>query len=157
MSGVVVIDANLMILLVVGSASPDYIVKHKRLQDYTIDHFEILGLLISEFSEIVLLPHVLAEVSNLSRQIGRPARARVQYVLKTLIETATELPIPSVLGAKRNEFDELGLTDAILLHICSMQINGLNPTLLTADTDLADSASSLGYSLIDFRREYQTE
>ena len=74
MTGVVVVDANLTVLLVVGSADRDFIAKHKRLQGYTIDDFELLGILIAKFSEIVVLPHILAEVSSLARQIDKPAR-----------------------------------------------------------------------------------
>lgn len=158
MTGVVVVDANLMVLLVVGSASKEYIAKHKRLrEDYTTDDFELLGLIISEFSDIVLLPHILAEVSSLARQIANPARANIQEALKTLIATATELPIPSAHGAQRDEFGELELTDAVTLHLCNMSVNGIRPTLITTDTDLANSAHSAGYSVIDYKQEYQTE
>jgi hypothetical protein len=157
MTGVVVVDASLMVLLVVGSASTEYIAKHKRLrEDYTIEDFELLGEIIAEFSDIVLLPHILVEVSSLARQIENPARARIQDALRTLIMTATELPIQSAAGARRDEFGELGLTDAVILHLCSMSVNGILPTLITTDTDLANSAYSQGYSVIDFKQEYQT-
>jgi hypothetical protein len=157
MTGVVVVDTNLMVLLVVGSASKEYIAKHKRLQrDYSVYDFELLGLLIAEFSEIVILPHILAEVSSLARQIKNPARAKVQNALRTLITTATELPIQSASGAQRAEFDELGLTDAVILHLCNMSVNGISPTLITCDTGLANSAHSLGYSVIDYKQEYQS-
>jgi hypothetical protein len=36
MKGVVVVDTNLLVLLVVGSASRSYISKHKRLTEYTV-------------------------------------------------------------------------------------------------------------------------
>jgi len=157
MSGVVVVDTNLLVLLVVGSASRDYIGKHRRLTDYTVDDFDLLGLIIAEFSEIILLPHILAEVSSLARKIDNPARGRIQDALRTLIYTATELPIQSIFGVQRDEFDELGLTDTVILHLCSMSINGINPTLLTTDTDLANSAHSLGYSIIDYKQEYQSK
>ncbi|HJU17731.1 MAG TPA: PIN domain-containing protein [Stellaceae bacterium] len=156
MTGVVVIDTNLMLLLVVGSASKDYIAKHKRLKDdYTEDDFDMLVLLIAQFSEIVLLPHTLTEVSNFVRQIGNPARAKIHTALRNLIMTAPELPLHSASGAQREEFNELGLTDAVILHLCTMSINGISPTLITADSRLADSAHSLGYSVIDYRQEYQ--
>ncbi len=157
MTGVVVVDASLLVLLIVGSASREYIAKRKRLrEDYTIEDFELLGLIIAEFSELVLLPHILVEVSSLARQIENPARARIQDTLKTLIMTATELPIRSASGAQRDEFGELELTDAVILHLCNMSISGIRPTLITADTDLANSAHSQGYSVIDFKQEYQT-
>jgi hypothetical protein len=116
----------------------------------------MLGILISEFSELILLPHILVEASNLSRYIDNPAKRRIQSALKVLIATATELPILSSFGARRDEFDELGLTDAVILHLCSMNVNGISPTLITADTHLANSANSLGYSVIDYKQEYQT-
>ncbi len=155
MNGVVVLDANLMVLLVVGSAAREYISRHKRLQDYTEEDFELLGLIIAEFTDLILLPHILVEVSNLARQIERPARTKVQSVLRTLITTATELPIPSIYGAQRDEFDNLGLADSVILHLCNMSLAGVSPTLVTSDTDLANSAHSLGYSVIDYKQEYQ--
>jgi len=156
MTGVVVVDANLLVLLVVGSASKAYIARHKRLRNYTVEDFELLGLIVAAFSGIVLLPHILAEASNLARQIDNPARAQVQNALRTLIMSTTELTIQSSFGAQRDEFDESGLTDAVILHLCSMSINGISPTLITADSELADSAYSQGYSVIDYKQDYQT-
>ena len=157
MAGVVVVDANLLTLLVVGTASEEYVSKHKRLQDYSTDDFKLLGLIIAEFSDLVLVPHVMAEVSSLARQIENPARRRIQSTLRTLIETTWEVPVQSASGAARDEFSELGLTDAVILHLCGMSLNGISPTLLTADADLADSAHSLGYGVIDYKQEYQAK
>ena len=155
MTGVVVVDTNLLMLLIVGTASKDYIRMHRRLNDYTVDDFDLLVEIIGQFSDMVFLPHILAEVSNFSRQIKNPARARVQDKLREFIMTVTELPIPSASGADRPEFTELGLTDATILHLCAMSVQGINPTLLTADTALANSAHSLGYSVIDYKQEFQ--
>jgi hypothetical protein len=48
MTGVVVVDTNLPVLLVVGSASKEYIAMPKCLQhDYSVDDFELLGILIA--------------------------------------------------------------------------------------------------------------
>lgn len=157
MSGVAVLDANLTVLLVVGSASKNYIARHKRLDsDYTADDFDLLGLLVAQFAEIVLLPHVLAEACNIACQIANPARARILDAFRTLISTVPELAIPSIDGVRRIEFDKLGLTDSVLLHLCGMRMEGLSPTLITVDTDLANAAHALGYSVIDYKAEYQT-
>jgi hypothetical protein len=154
MTGVVVVDTNLLLLLIVGAASREYVGKHKRLRDYSLDDLDLLVELIGQFPDMVLLPHILAEVSNLARQIDNPARAKIQKTLRTLVETSTELPIQSIYGVQRREFDELGLTDAMILHLCSLSGNGISPTLITVDTTLADSANSLGYSVIDYKEEY---
>lgn len=155
MKGTVVVDANLLLLLVVGIASRHDIPKHKRLQGYTAEDFDLLFLLVADYSSIALLPHTLAEVSSLARQIGNPARSRIQAALRTLILNGTEHPARSASGAVRAEFNDLGLTDAMLLHLCSLDIAGASPTLLTVDARLADSANALGYSVIDYKREFQ--
>jgi hypothetical protein len=154
MKGVVVIDTNLMVLLVVGSASRSYIHKHKRLSEYTTDDFDLLGLILSEFSKIVLLPHIMAEVSNVARQIDSPAKGQVLAAMRTLVTTCVEFPIHSASGVHRAEFGRLGLTDAVILHFCTLNVNGIHPTLLTSDRELAIRARSLGYSVIDYRSEF---
>jgi hypothetical protein len=156
MSGVIVVDTNLLVLLVVGSASIEYINKHKRLTSFSTDDFELLVELIGMFSDIVMLPHILSETSNLIKQIDNPARLKIQHSFGTLINTTTELPLPSVYGVQRSEFAKLGLTDAMILRLCSLTGNGIEPTLLTTDTALANTAHSLGYSVIDYKQEYQT-
>jgi hypothetical protein len=155
MTDVVVIDANLLTLLVVGSASRDYVGKHKRLSGYSISDFDRLVALVDCFSEIVLVPHVLAEVSNLARLIKNPARTKIQSKLRTLIESSYEVQIARASGAARDEFEALGLTDAVILHLCQIGVNGITPTLLTVDSDLADRANSLGYRVIDYERAFQ--
>ena len=156
MTGVVVVDTNLLILLVVGSVSRTYIARHKRLGDYCEDDFVLLVELIGQFSDMVLVPHVLTETGNLLVSgIDPPARGRVLDRFRTLITTTLELAIPSAEGARREEFGRLGLTDAVLLHLCGMRENGLDPTLITADQGLADAANAQGYAVIDYKQEFQ--
>lgn len=160
MIDVAIIDTNLLLLLIVGSTKKKYISMHKRLEavtlgnekiHYTEDHFDLLGEIAGRFSEIVLIPHILAEVSNLSRQIGNPVRSEIQSTFKNLILNSYEMPISSISGVRRDEFDVLGLTDAVIVHICNMNENGINATLITVDRDLVNSVSSLGCSVIDYR------
>ena len=117
----------------------------------------MLNLILLQFADIVLVPHILAEVSNLAGRIDDPARSEIQATLRTLIETTVELPVQSHLGAQRAEFTKLGLTDAVILHLCSLSMNGISPTLVTVDADLADTAHSLGYSVIDYKQQFQAE
>jgi hypothetical protein len=151
------LDTNLLVLLLVGSASRKYIGLHKRLSEFTSDDYDLLVLLISQFSDIVLVPHIVAETSNLVGQISNPARVQIQLSLKKLIETTTEVPIASNYGAQRQEFQELGITDAVLLHLCNLGLNGLSPTLITTDSRLANRALSLGCSVIDYKMEFGRE
>jgi hypothetical protein len=57
------VDANLLLLLVVGATSRDYIEKHKRLRDtYTKDDYDLLVKMIGQYSNIIVLPNVLTEL-----------------------------------------------------------------------------------------------
>lgn len=153
MNGPVVLDTNLLALLIVGSTSKEYITIHKRLAaDFTSIEFELLVELTGMFSDIVLLPHIVSETSSLLRQINNPVRAKIQDKFNMFITTTMEYPIASAFGARRGEFQELGITDAVILHFLSLE--ELNPTLLSIDDDLLNRANSLGYSVIDCRTEF---
>ena len=96
MRGPVVIDTNLLVLLVVGTTSKDYISLHKRLEhEFGIRDFEVLVELIGLFSDITLLPHIIAETSSLIRQIRAPMRTNIQATLKKLITTTVDFPVAS--------------------------------------------------------------
>jgi len=68
--------------------------------------------------------------------------------LREMVEITTEIPIPSLLGVRRDEFDVFGLTDAVILHSCATRFAELEITLLTADAKLANQANALGYSVL---------
>ena len=146
----VVINANLLLLLIVGSTDITYIETHKNLSQFNEHDFILLGQAISLYSDIVLLPHVMAEVLSLARQIRNPARARIQAKLAELVESTGELPVPSLAGIHRAEFDTLGVTDGVMLHVCTLEQNGIGFALLTADNGLAVQAEILGYEVLNF-------
>ena len=149
--GPVVVDTNLLLLLIVGSTGRHYIRMHDNLGHYDDSDFDTLTAAISLYSDIVLVPHIMAEVSSLARQIRNPARRRIQETLRNLVETTAEIPMPSIIGVRRGEFDRFGLTDALLLGMCAASQSGLELSLLTADNDLAVQAEMLGYGVLNFR------
>jgi hypothetical protein len=150
MNGPVVLDTNLLMLLVVGTASRDYITRHKRLAaDFTEFEFELLVEMIGTFSELILIPHIVAETSSLVRHISNPMRMDVQDIFKNLITSTPEYPVGSFFGAQRDEFLELGITDSVILHFLSL--NDIDPTLMSIDSDLLNRANALGYNVVDCR------
>lgn len=156
MSGSVLLDANILVLLAVGTASPAYIAVHKNTADsFDEDDFDLVAAIISGFSEILVVPHVVAEASNLVRQIGNPRKAAIQQALAEFASLLLEVPVASTEGFAREEHLDLGVTDAVLLHLCGSGHAGEAPTLLTIDGPLANRAASLGYGVIDFAREFQ--
>lgn len=61
----VLVDANLLLLVMIGSFDRDLIASFKRTCAYSIRHYDLLVRLLGYFSTVVTTPHILTEVSNL--------------------------------------------------------------------------------------------
>lgn len=59
------IDANLLVLLVVGRVGSDLISKHRRLRAYTSEDYDVLNDLIGQVERMYVTPNTLMEASNL--------------------------------------------------------------------------------------------
>lgn len=139
-------DANLLLLLVVGSTSKEYISKHKRLKAYTVTDFDHLTELVLSVPTVFVTPNTLTETSNLIKYgIRDPARTKIYEVFRYLIQSTDEHYCESRQATTRNEFIRLGLTDSVLLHETANSF-----TLLTADLDLYLAAVNEGYSALNF-------
>ena len=103
-----------------------------------------------KFLRHILVPHVVAETSSFLRHIPNPMRRSVQETFQNLITSTIEFPVASASGAARDEFHDLGVTDAVILHLLSR--NEIGPTLMTIDEPLLNRASALGYGVLDFRQ-----
>ena len=62
------LDSNLLILLVVGSESRDLIPRHRRLQHYPSEDYDILLDILQDADQLFVTPNTLTEASNLLRQ-----------------------------------------------------------------------------------------
>jgi len=143
----IVLDANLLLLLVVGSTDRSLIAKHKRLSSYTAEDYDLLILFLSPASNIIVTPNTLTEVSNLAGYISDPARTAIYQMFRALVEAPinTELAVSSKLAVSKTEFVRLGLTDSVLLSLASQ-----SHTLLTADMDLYLAAVTQGLKAENF-------
>lgn len=142
---VVLIDTNLLVLLVVGGVSREYIARHKRLAEFIADDYDVLVQVLSNFTSLLVTPNTLTETSNLAAHISEPAKGQVLAALHELITRATESYVPSQEASSRKEFIRLGLTDASILQLCINQV-----TLLTTDLDLWMAAMRGGVTAINF-------
>ncbi|MBA1195278.1 hypothetical protein G7007_20860 [Pseudomonas entomophila] len=140
----VIIDTNLLVLLVVGFYSPDYISQHRNLQDYTAEDFEDLMVLING-AELVVSTAILTEASNLLWQTKEPHRTRIRECLRRFIELATERALISLEVISSPYFLKLGLTDAGILSMSPD--SGL---VLTVDLDLHLASLELGFKSDNF-------
>ena len=66
------IDANLLLLLIVGSVGEDLIAKHRRLAGYTAEDYDVLLQQIQPTDQVFVTPNTLTETSNLLAQHGHP-------------------------------------------------------------------------------------
>ena len=125
------IDANLLVLLIVGSVGKDLIAKHRRLREYTEDEYETLLSLVGQVDKVLVTPNTLTETSNLLAQHREPERGRFFDCLRLLIHASEEVVVASKDASSNTAFNRLGLTDAVLLDAITEET-----PLLTVDLDL---------------------
>jgi predicted nucleic acid-binding protein len=140
----ILIDANLLLLFVVGFADIKLIKKQqKRLSKYEIEHFEILNLFIEEYSKIVVTPHILAEFWNLmgeERGNWDRDKKRVFDIACSIIKNAVEIYNPAAELIERKEIKWLGISDVSLLIVAENE----GYPLISADAKLCIQAMNLG-------------
>lgn len=150
----VLLDTNLLVLFVVGMASPDYIARHKRLTAYSVaDYLQLLDLLVDLGSApIVATSHILAEASNFlnagddkKHTSGDRQRAQIMQQFRIFISRITEIQVHAAKAAERPAFMRLGLADAAVLEPeCDDTI------LVTTDSKLCAEAYKIGRRAEDF-------
>ena len=125
------IDANLFVLLVVGSVGRDLIAKHRRLRAHTVDDYDTLLDLLAPVDQVFVTPNTLTETSNMLAQHGEPERSHFFHMLRFLIHQSEEVVVTSEVASSNTEFSRLGLTDAALLEVVTAEA-----PLVTVDLDL---------------------
>lgn len=145
MRNAIVIDCNLLVLLVVGLTSKQLIKKHKRCSQFEEKDFELLEVLLSQASELLVTPNTLSETSNLLKYIAEPARSKILTTFSDFITKSQEHYIESRSAAARNEFIRLGLTDSVLLSLSKPRT-----IILTTDLDLYLAALNAGLEAFNF-------
>ena len=144
------IDANLVVLLVVGETGRNLIAKHRRLTTFEIEDYDRLVELINRIDQVLVTPNILTKASNLLAQHGEPERSQLFETLRVLIDKNEEIVVASRQACSNSEFMRLGLTDAALLEVVSRS----NP-LITVDLDLYLAANSIESEAAVNFRHYQ--
>ena len=134
------IDANLLVLLVVGATDQALISKHRRLRTFMVEDYGRLVELIEQAAgQVFLTPNTLTEASNLLAQHPNPERSRFFEVLRRIIGKSEEIVVASKTASRNDAFVRLGLTDAALLEVISEET-----PLVTVDLDLFRAAFAEG-------------
>lgn len=139
------VDTNLLLLLIVGSADRDQIGRFKRTRMYTAEDFDLLAGYIDQFDGLLVTPNVLTEVSNLAGQGTDPFRSRLFATIGLLAAQVTEEYVPSVTVTGEPEFIRLGLTDISILLA-----TGERAAVLTDDLPLYLKLARSGVSTVNF-------
>ena len=135
------VDANLLLLLVVGSTDQALIRRHRRLQVFNADDYELLVDLLSKYQQVLVTPNTLTETSNLLGQHGEPQRSRFFDTLRSLIEINKEIVVTSLEASSNASFKRLGLTDAALLEVVTADTPLVTVDLYVAALAKAPSAA----------------
>jgi hypothetical protein len=141
------LDANLLVLLVVGAIDRAWIAKHKRTERFAAGDFDLLLEVLGKFNKVESTPHSFAEASNLFGQVGDPVRREIRQQFQVLLKTQScvEVFVPSDRASENPSFLELGLTDATLAEAVSA-----GRTLITVDLDLYLWVLRQGHEAINF-------
>jgi hypothetical protein len=138
------VDANLLILYLVGKTNKRRIPVFKRTQQYTIEDFDLLEILVSQFETLISTPHLLTEASNLAALQGEELTIlRGQF--KTMVGQMREFYDESRSVVADTTFARLGLTDAAIATLCRRSM-----LVLTDDLQLHLALVNRGADSINF-------
>lgn len=146
----VVVDANLWLLLLVGSYNRVKISSFKKTQKYESVDFDYLYRFLRHF-KIITTPNILTEVVNHTETFNKITKGQLFENLKKLTDLNIELYVPS-LNAIDEVFQKFGLSDSV---ISALSDEGY--LILTDDFPLYGYLSSKGNPVINFnhiRSEY---
>lgn len=146
-----ILDTNTLLLLIVGTTDINYISAHKRTNQFTKENYQTLMDFLPSNLTIIYPPHVAAEVSNLiDFSSNQKMKSDIFHTFSTFIRQQNETSVTSFDALNRQEFINLGLTDAALLLLSEMQHQGKKAHLITADLELAIAAEMAGYDVTNF-------
>ena len=131
------VDANLLVLLVIGTAQRSLIGRHPRLRVCSTDDFDILVKLLGTGEKIYVTPNALTETSNLLPYGKKELRERFFKVLRFMIQQSQKVVVASEQASEVAEFGRLGLTDYVLIDLACK-----DTTVVTAYFDLYYAVAS---------------
>jgi hypothetical protein len=141
----VLLDANLLLLLVVGTFERARIATFKRLSVFASEDFDLLRAIVEKFRRLVVTPNVLTEVSNLAGGLPSNVLEACFRTFGNTIVAAEEVTIASASVASLQEFRRFGLTDATIVQVAATPV-----LILTVDLDLAIHLAAQSLPVLNF-------
>ncbi len=114
----VLVDANLLLLYVVGVYDPNWIERFKRASTFTVGDFELLDRFLGHFQTVATTPPVLTKVGNFLGQISEEgARRECTELFRRLIPELDETHHPSEELCEYPYFRQFRLTDTGIAEV----------------------------------------
>jgi hypothetical protein len=148
-----VIDANLLLLIIVGNVRRSYITEFKRTTQFDPESYDLLVRVLGEFDEWIATPNSLTEVSNLLKKGPvEPLRSKLRDEFISIVEQICEIYVPSSVVVAAQEFRHLGLADTGQLEVL-----GENSELLSVDAVACAAAWERGLRATNFNHLREQE
>lgn len=116
----VLVDANLLLLYVVGAYDRGQVERFRRTRDrFAAEDFDTLNRVLRLFDKVVTTPHILTEVSNLMGQMsGRAREGSFELFAQKVLSMKEDHTSAADLG-KNPAFVRFGITDAAIRDVAS--------------------------------------
>jgi len=110
------LDSNLMLLLLIGRFDTGLLGKtgFKRTVQFIPEDFRLLVKFLALFRQRVTTAHILTEVSNLAGKLPEHRKIDCFGTFVTTLEQFHEQACSSMASARREDFCQIGLTDAVV-------------------------------------------
>lgn len=145
--GPVLIDTNVLLLYVTGATGRQIIAAHKRCSSqFDEDDYDLLLELLGDDPELILLPNMVTETSNLLAQIANPYKDALLRSFKGAVLTFPKDYLASRIAVALPDFRLLRLTDCALLAMPNPALH-----LLTVDLGLYLAFLRAGRPATNFR------
>lgn len=113
----VLVDANLLLLYIVGVYDPNWIERFKRTSTFTVEDFELLDRFLGHFQTVATTPPVLTEVSNFLGHLPKGPRRDCTELFRRLIPELDETHRPSEELCEHPYFRQFRLTDTGIAEV----------------------------------------
>ncbi len=152
------LDSNLWVLLIIGTADRDYISTHKRTNMFVVEDYDLLMRVLGGYEQLWITSHCLAEVSNLLLPSNRKNSSdknnqKIMETFNSIINTTgnvKESHINKTITFNNKIVYRLGVSDSGFLQkaksvTCSF----------TVDSNLHLEGTSLQKNVINFNHYRQ--
>lgn len=141
----VLVDANLLLLYVVGVYDRGQVERFRRTRDrFVAEDFDTLTSVLGRFDKVVTTPHILTEVSNMMGQLSGHVREGSFELFARSVLSMKESYTPVAALSRNPAFVKFGITDASIRDIASGYL------VLTDDFPLSNYLRSQSLDVLNF-------